>query len=191
MSTVISGVDYGPLFQLIGMWRGDKGLDVAPEPDGDDKHAYYDEIEFTPAGAAENAEEQNLVCVKYHQLVRKRSNGRVFHDQIGHWIYEPASGMVVHSLSIPRAVAVLAGGSLQQSGDETVFEVAATAGSESFGIVQSPFMLEKAKTTAFSMRLSIVGDELSYEETTSLDIYGRQVEHTDACKLQRVIYDYD
>ena len=191
MSTVISGVDYGPLFQLIGMWRGDRGLDVAPEPDGEDKHAYYDEIDFTPAGAAENAEEQNLVCVKYHQLVRKRNNGRVFHDQIGHWIYEPATGMVVHSLSIPRAVAVLAGGTMQQSGDETVFEVAATAGSETFGIVQSPFMLEKAKTTAFSMRLSIQGDELSYEETTSLDIYGRQFEHTDACKLQRVIYDYD
>ncbi|WP_238946914.1 heme-binding beta-barrel domain-containing protein [Seongchinamella unica] len=191
MSTVIGGVDYGPLFQLIGMWRGDKGLDVAPEPDGDDKHAYYDEIEFTPAGAAENAEEQNLVCVKYHQLVRKRNNGRVFHDQIGHWIYEPATGMVVHSLSIPRAVAVLAGGTMNQNGKETVFQVEATAGSHTFGILQSPFMLEKAKTTGFSMRLRIEGDELSYEETTSLDIYGRSVEHTDACKLQRVIYDYD
>ena len=191
MSTVISGVDYGPLFQLIGKWRGDKGLDVAPEPDGEDKHAYYDEMEFTPAGAAENAEEQNLVCVKYHQLVRKRNNGRVFHDQIGHWIYEPATGMVVHSLSIPRAVAVLAGGTLQQHGDQTVFEVAATTGSESFGIVQSPFMLEKARTTAFKMRLSIEGDELRYEETTSLDIYGRPFEHTDGSTLQRVIYDYD
>lgn len=41
------------------------------------------------------------------------------------------------------------------------------------------------------MRLSIQGDELSHAETTSLDIYGRQYEHTDACKLQRVIYDYD
>ena len=127
--------------------------------------------------------------MKYHQVVRKRNNGKVFHDQVGHWIYEPATGMIVHSLSIPRAVAVLAGGELQQTGDETVFDVQATAGSDSFGIVQSPFMLEKAKTTAFKMRLSIKGDEMSYEETTSLDIYGRQFEHTDGCTLQRVIYD--
>lgn len=189
MSTTINGVDYGPLFQLIGSWRGEKGLDVAPEPDGEDKHAYYDELEITPAGAAENAEEQNLVCVKYHQVVRKRNNGKIFHDQIGHWIYEPTTGTIVHTLSIPRAVAVMAGGTLQQNGEETIFEVEATAGSDSFGIVQSPFMLEKAKTTAFKMRLSISGDEMSYEETTSLDIYGRQFEHTDGNTLQRVVYD--
>ena len=86
-------------------------------------------------------------------------------------------------------VAVLAGGTLQQTGEETLFEVEAPAGSDSFGIVQSPFMLEKARTTAFKMRLSIRGDEMTYEETTSLDIYGRQFEHTDGCTLQRVIYD--
>lgn len=189
MSTVIDGVDYGPLHQLIGSWRGEKGLDVAPEPDGEDKHAYYDEITFLPSGAAENAEEQNLVTVRYHQLVRKRNNGKIFHDQIGHWIYEPSTGMIVHSLSIPRAVCVLAGGKLEQTGAGTVFHVEATAGNEDFGIVQSPFMLEKAKTTAFSMTLKVSGDELSYEETTSLAIYDRQFEHTDGCTLLRVVYD--
>ena len=189
MSTEINGVDYGPLHQLIGSWRGEKGLDVAPEPDGEDKHAYYDEIEISPAGAAENAEEQNLVCVGYHQVVRKRNNGKIFHEQVGHWIYEPATGMIAHSLSIPRAVCVLAGGKLQQNGDETIFDVQATAGSDDFGIVQSPFMLEKAKTTAFRMTLKINGDEINYEETTPLDIYGRQFEHTDGCSLMRVVYD--
>ena len=65
-----------------------------------------------PSGAAENAEEQNLVAVRCHQLVRKRKNGKIFHDQIGHWISEPGTGMIVHSLSIPRARFVLAGGTL-------------------------------------------------------------------------------
>ena len=95
----------------------------------------------------------------------------------------------MYSLSIPRAVAVLAGGTLQQSGDTTVFDVQATQGSDSFGIVQSPFMLEKAKTTAFRMALQISGDELSYEMTTSLAIYGREFEHTDGATLQRRVYD--
>ena len=127
--------------------------------------------------------------MRYHQLVRKRKNGKIFHDQIGHWIYEPGTGMIVHSLSIPRAVCVLAGGTLERHGEETVFQVEATAGSETFGIVQSPFMLEKAKTTAFRLTLKIAGDTLSYEETTSLDIYGRKFEHTDGCSLIRVVYD--
>tara|TARA_R110002072_G_scaffold303068_1_gene492533 strand:- start:17546 stop:18019 length:474 start_codon:yes stop_codon:yes gene_type:complete len=143
----------------------------------------------TPSGPAENAEEQNLVTVRYHQLVRKRNNGKIFHDQIGHWIYEPATGMIVHSLSIPRAVCVLAGGKLQENGDETVFDVEATAGSDSFGIVQSPFMLEKAKTTAFKMSLKVKGDSLNYAETTFLEIYGRPFEHTDKSSLERVVYD--
>lgn len=189
MTTVIDGVDYGPLHQLIGSWRGEKGLDVSPEPDGEDKNAYYDEITFAPSGAPENAEEQVLVTVRYHQLVRKRSNGKIFHDQIGHWTYEPKTGAITHSLTIPRAVCLLAGGKLGNDGAKTVFQVEATAGSETFGIVQSPFMLEKAKTTAFSMTLKVEGDELSYEETTSLDIYGRKFEHTDGCALLRVVYD--
>lgn len=189
MSLIVDGTDYGPLQPLIGTWRGEKGLDVAPEPDGQDKHAYYDEITFMPSGAVENAEEQILVTVRYHQLVRKRNNGKVFHDQVGHWIYEPKSGMIAHSLSIPRAVCVLAGGQLQENGDETIFDVKASVDSDTFGIVQTPFMRDKAKTTAFHMTMKLSGDELRYEETTSLDIYGRQFEHTDGCVLQRVMYD--
>ncbi len=189
MSTVIDGVDYGPLFPLIGSWRGEKGLNISSEPEGDEKHAYYDEISFKPSGPAENAEEQQLVSLRYRQVVRKRSNGRIFHDQVGHWIYEPATGLVMHSLTIPRAVCLLAGGSVTQEGGEITFDVEAVAGSDSFGVIQSPFMLEKAKTTRFTMKMSVSGDQLSYEEITYLDIYGRSTEHVDGCVLQRVLYD--
>ena len=189
MSTIINNINYGPLHQLIGSWRGDRGLDISPEPDGDDKNAYYDEMTFIPSGATDNAEEQYLVSVRYHQIVRKRSNGKIFHDQIGHWIYEPATGLIMHSLTIPRGVCLLAGGSAAQDGDETVFNVEAKAGSDSFGITQSPFMLQKARTEAFAMRLKVSGDQLSYQETTSLDIYGRKFEHIDSSSLIRVVYD--
>ena len=50
-------------------------------------------------------------------------------------------------------------------------------------------MVEKAKTTAFSMSLLVDGDELSYREVTSLDIYGRAFEHVDEATLQRIVYD--
>ncbi len=191
MNTTIDGIDYGPLAQLLGKWVGNnKGLDTAPEADcGTELNPYIDEIIFTVAGAAENAEEQQLVAVRYHHVVRKQENGLIFHDQIGHWIYEPDTGLVMHSLTIPRAVCVLAGGGITQNGGEYTFKVKASAGSETFGIVQSPFMLEKAKTKAFQMSLAVKGDEMSYEETTSLHIYGKDFEHVDKSTLIRSKYD--
>ncbi|HEB57067.1 MAG TPA: hypothetical protein ENI98_12350 [Gammaproteobacteria bacterium] len=52
-------------------------------------------------------------------------------------------------------------------------------------IVQSPFMRDKAKTTAFRHRITVTGNELAYSETTMLDIYGRSFEHTDKNIQQR------
>ncbi len=31
-STTIEGLAYGPLASLVGVWTGEKGLDIAPEP---------------------------------------------------------------------------------------------------------------------------------------------------------------
>jgi len=190
MSRTIDGIDYGPLAQLLGKWIGEKGLDNAPDANGDpDRSPFTDEMTFTVAGVAENAEEQELIAVKYHHVVRKLENGLIFHDQIGHWIYEPSTGLVMHSLTIPRAVCVLAGGSVKQKADETIFEVESKAGSDTFGILQSPFMLEKAKTTAFHMRLCVKGNKMNYKQTTSLRIYGKDFEHVDESTLVRLTYD--
>lgn len=190
MNTTIDGIDYGPLAQLIGKWVGNKGLDNAPDANAEpDKSPFTDELVFTAAGYTENAEEQELVAVKYHHVVRKAENGHIFHDQIGHWIFEPATGVIMHSLTIPRGVCVLAGGTFETVTDTSIFKVDAKAGSDSFGIVQSPFMLKKAKTHAFTMTMSVKGDELSYREITSLHIYGKDFEHEDASTLQRVTYE--
>jgi len=192
MNTIINEVDYGPLAQLIGKWVGNKGLDNAPDANANpDKTEFSDEMVFTPAGPAENAEEQNLVSVRYHHVVRKLENGHIFHDQIGHWIYEKSTNIIMHSLSIPRAVCLLAGGEYQDNNGESIFNVEAKAGSQTYGIVQSPFMLEKATTKAFTMNLSVKNNELRYHEVTSLHIYGKNFEHIDKSTLFRVTYEQD
>jgi hypothetical protein len=192
MSTVIDGVDYGPLAQLVGKWLGNKGLDNSPDNKANaDLSPYTDELTFTLAGPAENAEQQQLVAVKYHHVIRKHENGQIFHDQIGHWLYEAATQTVMHSLTIPRGVCLLAGGPFKVDGEVSVFSVAAKAGSDTFGIVQSPFMLDSAKTKTFTLRMSVCGDTLSYREVMSLHIYGKDFEHEDKSTLQRVVYDLD
>ncbi len=62
-------VDYGPLAPLIGTWKGDKGMDVAPEPDGAEDSPYYETIIFEDIGVVTNAERQDLAVLRYHQVV--------------------------------------------------------------------------------------------------------------------------
>jgi hypothetical protein len=54
----VDDIDYGPLAALVGTWQGDKGMDVAPEPDGTEENPYYETIVFEAAGDVSNAETQ-------------------------------------------------------------------------------------------------------------------------------------
>jgi hypothetical protein len=76
-------IDYGPLTGLIGSWKGDKGMDVAPEPGGSEESPYWETIDFEAIGDVTNAESQTLTVLRYHQVVRRKSNDEIFHDQTG------------------------------------------------------------------------------------------------------------
>jgi hypothetical protein len=178
-------IDYGPLKGLIGSWQGSQGMDISPEPDGTEENPYYETIEFEAAGDVENAESQTLTIVRYHQVVRRKSNDEVFHDQVGYWLWDAASEAVIQTLTIPRGVCLTAGGSATGAEGKVVLEVAAKLGDADWGIVQPPFMRDNAKTVAFAHRVTLDGDRLSYAETTSLEIYGRAFEHTDENELTR------
>lgn len=181
-------LDYGPLQGLIGIWKGDKGQDVAPEPDGSENNPYYETITFTAIGDVTNAETQLLAVVHYRQIVQRKSDDKVFHDESGYWMWDAAAGIVMQSLTIPRAVCVLAGGpynGAEGAGGSTVLEVSADLNDKSWNIIQSPFMQENAKTTKFHHRIIVESSKLSYSETTIVEIYGKVFEHTDQNELRR------
>ncbi|ROS01434.1 hypothetical protein EDC56_1875 [Sinobacterium caligoides] len=186
---VIDGIDYGPLAALVGTWKGDKGVDKAPEPDGEEKNLYYETIIYEAIGDVDNAETQNLAVLRYHQVVSRKSNDEVFHNETGYWMWDAATGTVMQSLSIPRGVALLAGGSVTEfdTSKEIVLEVKATAGETTFGIVQQPFMEKNAKTLSFCHTVSVEGDKMVYSESTMLDIYNKEYDHTDRNRLTRVV----
>ncbi len=190
MSTEIDGLDYGPLACLIGKWEGDRGMDISPdneENDGIERTPYFETIHFEAIGDVTNANEQTLAIVRYHQEVYRRSNEQQFHDQIGYWTWDSNTGVVTHSVNIPRAVAIVAGGKASQDGNKTTFEVAADLDKEDYTVSQSDFMFAKAKTTAFTMTLEVDGDSMSYRESTMLEIYGnRKFDHRDKSQLKRV-----
>ncbi|TNF36377.1 MAG: DUF1794 domain-containing protein [Gammaproteobacteria bacterium] len=184
--TVIDGVDYGPLACLIGNWKGDKGVDKAPEPDGEERNLFYETILYEACGDVENGQKQIIAIVRYHQVVKRKSNDEVFHNETGYWGYDKATGQIMQSLTIPRGLALLAGGKASTNADgETVLEVKAVDGDKDWGIVQSPFMRDNARTKQFTHSVFVKGDQMRYSESTLLDIYGREYDHTDINRLTR------
>jgi hypothetical protein len=190
MSKATTGddVDYGPLAPLIGTWTGDKGVNRSPEHDGEERSLFYETILFEAIGDVDNADRQNLAVLRYHQVVSRKNNDEVFHNETGYWIWDKADATIMQSFSIPRGVAILAGGNCpapEDSNAELSLSVKAVAGNLTFGILQSPFMETNAKTTRFTHEIVVVGDNMRYLETTFLEIYGKKYDHTDMNRLQR------
>ena len=181
-------IDYGPLQLLLGHWEGNKGADLSPEPDGEETTPYYETLVFAVAGNVTNAGQQTLAALRYHQVVKRLSDGAVFHDETGYWMWDAAQQIIMHSLLVPRAVGILAGGAHTTelaSADSVELKVAAKIDDPDWSIIQSPFMRDTAKTIAFEQQINVSTSSLSYRETTTLDIYGKIFKHTDENTLSR------
>jgi hypothetical protein len=100
-------------------------------------------------------------------------------------MWDAKTDTLMHSLTIPRGVCVLAGGKPSSKDAATVLEVSAAIDDKDWGIIQSPFMRENASTKAFHHKITVDGDKLTYFETTVLDIYGKKFDHTDGNTLTR------
>ena len=82
------GIDFGPLEDLIGVWEGGTGVDVAPEPDGTETNPYYETITYSAVGNVTNAESQNGVAIAQFLLVSHLllyEHGCHFHNQNNPW----------------------------------------------------------------------------------------------------------
>jgi len=184
-TSVIAGLDYGPLVGLIGTWTSapNGGVDVAPGQAGSTvgkgKPAvspYYETITYTPAGGAVNASEQNLAALYYRQQVFQKSDNKQFHDQTGYLIYDKKDQKVYDTFCIPRAVCVVAEGAPGTT---------MTLKTQSKGVAETQFMLKNASTEAFSVTFTLSGNTLKYEQTTDLQIYGKPFSHTDGDTLKK------
>jgi hypothetical protein len=176
----------GPLRGLAGTWEGVKGMDVNPFYEGDRRQTYVERIELTPIDPQSNGP-QFLYGLRYHTHIVKPGEVETYHDQVGYWLWEPATGLILHSLTIPRGQVVLATG--QATADATSFEVKAERGSTVNGICSSPFLEAAFRTDSFRMTVTInPNDTWSYFEDTVLQVHGRSepFHHTDRNTLTRV-----
>jgi len=183
----MSEIIKSPLAKLIGTWKGDMGVDIAPKPETDENNPYYEILIIEPVDIQiENAEEQELLAVRYNQVVREKSNDKVSHSETGYWIWDENENTIMNSFSIPRGVSVLAGGEIKLINNELKLCVSVKENDTKWGIIQSPFMLKKAKTLSFTREFIISDNKLKYSQEMVLDIYGKIFSHTDENTLSKV-----
>lgn len=174
----------GPLSGMAGVWQGTRGLDIKPKAEGAKKQAFDERIELQPIDPQTNGP-QLLYGLRYHTHVTKPEQVKTYHDQVGYWLWEPASGTVIHTLTIPRGQTVLATG--QAAADARQFTLKATR--EAGQISDTPFLAHAFKTTEFTIEVTINDDGTwSYDEDTVLAIRGQAepFHHRDRNTLSKV-----
>ncbi len=109
----------GPLRRLAGVWEGRKGVDVNPKAEGPERRVFIERIDMQPIDPQANGP-QLLRGLRYHVHINTEEEDITFHDQVGYWLWEPATGLVMQSLTIPRGQSVLAGGAAKPDGSGLV-----------------------------------------------------------------------
>ncbi len=176
----------GPLAPLAGVWQSALGADEHPESYGTGRDAFVERYELQPIDRQTNGP-QLFYGLRYHTHIVKPGEVETFHDQVGYWLWEPATHTVTLTLGIPRGQVLLAGGTAEP--DATEFEVRAAVGSEVYGILSNPFLDAKFRTISYRMHISVHPDGTwSYEEEGVLDIPGRNepFSHVDRNTLTRI-----
>jgi hypothetical protein len=176
----------GPLTAMAGVWTGKRGLDVKPKAEGPKKQAYVERMELQPIDPQTNGP-QLYYGLRYHTHVTKPDQVKTYHDQVGYWLWEPATETVIHTLTIPRAQVVMAAG--RALPDATGFELVATADDPCFGIRSAPFLEYAFRTVEFRIKVSVHPDGTwTYDEDTVLVIRGQAepFHHTDRNTLMRI-----
>src|SRR6201996_5462873 len=161
----------GPLRRLAGTWQANKGIDINPKAEGPERRTFIEHIRMDPIDPQANGP-QLLYGLRYHIHINTPEEDITFHDQTGYWLWEPATGLIMQTIAIPRGQVVLAGG-YAKPGDDTI-SVEARRGDTRFGICSTTFLEEAFRTDYYKIDITFHSDDSwSYVTRTDLAVRGR------------------
>ncbi|MCK9540839.1 MAG: heme-binding beta-barrel domain-containing protein [Novosphingobium sp.] len=176
----------GPLRRLAGIWEGRKGIDVNPKADGPERREFVERMELQPIDPQANGP-QLLYGLRYHTHINTPEEEITFHDQVGYWLWEPATGVIMQTLAIPRGQVALAVGHAGPNDDR--LSLKATRGRTDYGICSTTFLEEAFRTDAFELDIQFHADgSWSYVSVTSLAVraQGEPFAHRDENTMVKV-----
>jgi hypothetical protein len=162
----------GPLRRLAGSWESRTGIDVNPKPEGPERRDYSEHIELQPIDAQANGP-QLFYGLRYHTRILASDEDATFHDQTGYWLWEPATGLVLQTLSIPRGQVAIASG--HATPDATELVLTAQRGQTEYGICSTAFLEYAFRTDSYRIEVVFNPDgSWSYVLDTMLKVRGRE-----------------
>lgn len=176
----------GPLRPLAGVWEGRKGVDVNPKAEGPERREYVERIDMQPIDPQANGP-QLFYGLRYHVHILATDEDSTFHDQVGYWLWEPATGLILQTLAIPRGQVALAHG--RAAPDGRSLSVRAERGSASYGICSTDFLEWAFRTQSYQLDVTFNADGgWSYVSETMLLVRDRPepFRHLDRNTLAKV-----
>jgi hypothetical protein len=174
----------GPLRRLAGVWQADKGVDVNPKAEGPERRVFIEHVRMDPIDPQTNGP-QLLYGLRYHIHINTPEEDITFHDQVGYWLWEKATGLIMQSVTIPRGQVVLAAG--QAGPDDKKISVAAKRGDPRYGICSTQFLDEAFRTESYRIDITFNDDgSWTYLTDTELVVRGEPFNHHDTNTLKRV-----
>jgi len=161
----------GPLRRLAGTWEGQRGVDINPKADGPETRQYYERIEMQPIDPQANGP-QLFYGLRYHLHINTREEDISFHDQVGYWLYEAATGLILQTLAIPRGQIAIAAGHAEPDAKKLVLK--ATRGQTEYGICSTTFLDLAFRTDSYQISVDFHDDgSWSYVSDTTLIVKGQ------------------
>jgi hypothetical protein len=176
----------GPLRRLAGVWEGRKGVDLNPKAAGPEQREFLERIELQPIDPQANGP-QLFYGLRYHIHILATDEDATFHDQVGYWLWEPATGLVQQTLAIPRGQVALASG--HAAPDATSLTVRAERGGPGYGICSTDFLEWAFRTESYQLDITFdAGGGWSYVSDTMLLVRGQSApfRHRDRNTLAKV-----
>jgi hypothetical protein len=176
----------GPLRRVAGTWQAPKGLDINPKAEGPEHREYIETIELQPIDPQANGP-QLFYGLRYHIHINTAEEDITFHDQVGYWLWEPATGLVLQTLAIPRGQTALAAGHAAPSDDR--FVLIAERGKTDYGISSTEFLEYAFRTDRYTIEITYNPDGTwSYLTETTLRVHGQPspFTHRDRNTLKKI-----
>ena len=174
----------GPLRRLAGTWEGIKGVDLNPKADGPERREFTERMVFEPIDPQANGP-QLFYGLRYHTRILATDEDATFHDQVGYWLWEPATGLVIQTLAIPRAQVAMAAG--HAAPDAASLVLTAKRGETEYGICSTAFLEHAFRTDSYRIEVTFNPDgSWSYVLDTVLMVHGKPFQHRDVNTLVKV-----
>jgi hypothetical protein len=110
--------------------------------------------------------------LRYHTRILATDEDATFHDQVGYWLWEPATGLVLQTVAIPRGQVAIASG--QATPDATQMILKAERGQTEYGICSTAFLEYAFRTESYRIEVTFNPDgSWSYVLDTMLLVRGR------------------